>query len=101
MQQLKQFQYVARQFSHAGMSVRVEIGLSDEGDPWSVFSCTKSGAVLAHFARIDGTYIVDWHQLSRPIRSKELPDVLARFMRHFLGTLSPIAVCDLESNGAG
>jgi hypothetical protein len=85
MQHLKQFEYAARQFSRAGMSVRVEIGLSDEGDPWSVFYCPKSGVVLAHFARIDGIYIVDWHQLSRPTRSNELPEVLARFLRHSLG----------------
>jgi hypothetical protein len=38
--------------------VATDGGVTDEGDPWFVFCDTDSGEVLAHFAKINGQYIV-------------------------------------------
>jgi hypothetical protein len=84
MHELEELQRVATHFGGAGKKLEIETGVTDEGDPWAVFCCPESGAVLAHFARIDGTYIVDWRQLSRPLRANGMREILGRFLQHCL-----------------
>ncbi len=40
-----------------GVIVESRLGESDEGHSWCIFCRVESGAVLAHFAKIDGAYI--------------------------------------------
>jgi hypothetical protein len=64
----------------AGLTIEINYGLTDEGDPWCIISRTGSDKVLAHFARIDRTYIGSWEG-SGDIRSGDcLRDVLDRFV---------------------
>ena len=39
----------------SGLTVEIERGISDEGDPWFVF-CRSDGEVLIHLTRFDGFY---------------------------------------------
>ena len=41
----------------AGLSVELEKGVTDEGDPWLVFIRRDTGDIIAHFARINGRFI--------------------------------------------
>jgi hypothetical protein len=41
-----------------GLSLETDCGITDEGEPWFVFCEANSGEVIAHFARIDGKYVV-------------------------------------------
>ena len=41
-----------------GFSVATEQGVSDEGEPWFVFCRADNEEVIAHFARIDGEYVI-------------------------------------------
>jgi hypothetical protein len=57
-QQLAEFYRVESALLQRGLVVTTERGLSDEGDPWFVFCLPESEEVVAHFARIDGEYVV-------------------------------------------
>ena len=37
-----------------------EHGISDEGDPWTVFYDRNHGSILAHVAREGSTYVLVW-----------------------------------------
>jgi hypothetical protein len=65
----------------AGIKSELELGLSDEGDPWCVFYRPRVDRVLAHFALIDGEYIGDWPGLRRVVRSNQLGDVIEQFLQ--------------------
>ena len=42
---------------HAGLPIVTESGLSDEGDPWTVFLREDTGDVVVHICRIEGQVI--------------------------------------------
>lgn len=42
---------------NAGLPVVVEGGLSDEGDPWTIFLREDTGDVIVHIARVDGLIV--------------------------------------------
>ena len=42
----------------AGLSTETDGGVTDEGEPWLVFSDAESDEVIAHVAHISGTYVV-------------------------------------------
>lgn len=56
-QETAEFYRVADIMNAAGLSVGIDFGLSDEGDPWLVFVRQETGDVIAHFARLDGLFI--------------------------------------------
>ena len=57
-QELAEFYRVESALLQAGFSVTTEQGVSDEGEPWFVFCRADNEEVIAHFARIDGEYVI-------------------------------------------
>lgn len=57
-QELAEFYRVESALTRAGISVGVDRGLSDEGEPWFIFFRADDGEVVIHFARIDGQYLI-------------------------------------------
>jgi hypothetical protein len=64
--ELSELGRVERVLQLADLAIEISCGLSDEGDPWCVISRIGSSKVLAHFARIDGTYLGHWKGLAAP-----------------------------------
>ena len=56
--ELAQFHCVIASLCDVGFAVETDSGVTDEGDPWFVFCDGNSGESFAHFARIDGEYVV-------------------------------------------
>jgi len=57
-QELAELYRVRDRLSQSGLSVCVEVGLSDEAEPWAVFVQSETGDVFVHIARIDGEMVV-------------------------------------------
>jgi hypothetical protein len=57
-QELAEFYRVESALLQHGLLVTTDRGLSDEGDPWFVFCRSDTEEIIAHFARIDGHYLV-------------------------------------------
>jgi hypothetical protein len=57
-QELAEFYRVESALLQAGLSVITDRGVSDEGEPWFVFCRADNEEVIAHFARINGEYVV-------------------------------------------
>ena len=49
-----EFARAAALLRRSGLQIACEWGLSDEGDPWTIFLRQDTGDVIAHIARIDG-----------------------------------------------
>jgi hypothetical protein len=81
-QEVSELRLVERALQFADLTFEISCGLSDEGDPWCVASRIGSNKVLAHFARIDGTYLGYWEGLRGGTRRGDcLHDLLDRFLR--------------------
>jgi hypothetical protein len=76
-QEMDEFCRIEMILQHA----ELEFGASDEGDPWCALCDAITGAVLAHFARIDGTYVGDWAGLRRARRTDQLREALEQFRK--------------------
>ena len=59
-QEVSELRRFERALQLAGVATDINFGRSDEGDPWCVICRMGSIEVLAHFARIDGTYVGNW-----------------------------------------
>ena len=57
-QELAEFYRVEASLVRANIEVETDRGRSDEGDPWFVFCNARTGEIIVHFARFDGTYVV-------------------------------------------
>jgi hypothetical protein len=57
-QDVAEFYRVEAALMKAGLRVSSARGLTDEGDPWFVFSRGEDDEVIIHFARIDGRYVI-------------------------------------------
>ena len=93
-QELNELRRVERVLQLADLAIEINCGLSDEGDPWCVISRRGSNKVLAHFARIDGTYVGQWEEGFHGIRRSDcLHDLSDRFLRSCskVSLLSPLA----------
>lgn len=71
---------VQRLLAGAGLDVEMEVGQTEEGDPWCVFCTAGPGDVVIHVARIDGVYILDSSALARPIEGRSLMHCAERFL---------------------
>ena len=80
-QELSELRRVERVLQLADLAIEISCGLSDEGDPWCVISRMGSSKVLAHFARIDGTYVGHWEGFSGTRSSDRLDDLSDHFLR--------------------
>lgn len=56
-QDLAEFYRVSDILERAGLTVSVDSGITDEGDPWFVFMRPETSDVVAHFARINDQFI--------------------------------------------
>ncbi|MEO1460301.1 MAG: hypothetical protein AAFV49_22440, partial [Pseudomonadota bacterium] len=63
----------------AGLAVEVELGETDEGDPWAAFCNAHTGDVVVHIARLDGYYLVEAGVLGRAIEGRSLAHCSERF----------------------
>ncbi len=57
-QELAELTRVRDILARSGLAIDTDQGVTDEGDPWFVFTRSDCGEVIAHFARIAGTYHV-------------------------------------------
>ena len=57
-QELAEFYRVEASLIRANIPIQTDRGRTDEGDPWFVFCNAKTGEIIVHFARFDGTYVV-------------------------------------------
>jgi hypothetical protein len=79
-QEIAEFYRVEAALVQAGVSVFVDKGVSDEGDPWFVFCRAADGEVVVHFARINDNYLIVADSLGCPIRGPDFRKVLADFV---------------------
>ena len=64
----------------AGLRIDTERGVADEGDPWFVFCHRESGEVIAHFARIDGQYVIASPALPKTLSGFDLRTIVQQFV---------------------
>src|ERR1700686_5301122 len=79
-QEIAEFYRVEAALVQAGVSVFVDRGVSDEGDPWFVFCRSADGEVIVHFARISGNYLIAADSIGRPVQGPDFRKVLADFV---------------------
>ena len=56
--ELAEFYRVQNALTKSGVGISTDRGLTDEGDPWIVFSRQDNEEVIVHLARIRGEYVV-------------------------------------------
>jgi len=66
--------------ARGGIACDVLDGASDEGHPWCAFGPAGSADVFAHFARIDGRYVVDWPGSPGAVLVEDLCAAVDRFL---------------------
>lgn len=71
-QEMAEFYRVQAALARIGMTVSIDKGLSDEGDPWFVFCREPDGEPIIHFARIDSCYVMDSPVLGAILRGLDL-----------------------------
>jgi hypothetical protein len=79
-QELAEFYRVESALLQHGLLVVTDRGLSDEGDPWFVFCRSETEEVLAHFARIDGHYLVVSSAFSGVARGRDFKLLVRELM---------------------
>jgi hypothetical protein len=79
-QEVIELRRVQSVLERAGVATDTNFGLSDEGDPWCVICRMGSTEVLAHFARIDGTYVGYWEGFNYGRSGDSLHDVSDHFL---------------------
>ena len=79
-QEIAEFYRVEAALVQAGVSVVVDRGVSDEGDPWFVFCRENDGEVIVHFARIAGNYLIVADAIGQPIRGSDFRKLLSEFV---------------------
>lgn len=79
-QELAEFHRVAGILRRSGLDVEIDRGLTDEGDAWLVYCHAETGDVIAHFARIDGQYVVAAPTLDRSLKGLRFNDLVDSFL---------------------
>jgi hypothetical protein len=82
-QEVSELRRIARVLQRAGLATEISYGLSDEGDPWCVICQMGSITVLAHFARIDGSYVGYWEDSGSKRSGDRLRLVADQFLRSY------------------
>jgi hypothetical protein len=78
--ELDHFQRAANILLNAGIALETDSGVSDEGDPWFVFCDAVSGDVLAHFAKLQGKFVVSAPLMKRAITGRVFADLIETFV---------------------
>lgn len=79
-QDLAELYRVEATLVQAGLRIDTERGESDEGHPWFVFCHADGGDVIAHFALIDGEYVVAAPALEGVLRGGNLDAIVRSFI---------------------
>jgi hypothetical protein len=79
--ELAEFYRVEGALLQGGLSVITDRGLSDEGHPWFVFCRCDTEEVIAHFARIDGDYLVISSAFSGVARGRDFKLLVGELMQ--------------------
>ena len=98
---LAQLHRVAAALRHPARPLEADGGLTDEGEPWFAICHLQSGEVVAHFARIDGSYIVCAPFLKGSLRGRLLCELIARFLDCCRATGGPGADDDVKHLSTG
>lgn len=64
----------------AGVTAEIDLGVTDEGDPWCAICSGTSDDVIVHIARLDGKYLFDSAALPTMIQGRSLDDCAQRFI---------------------
>lgn len=80
-QELAEFYRVESALINAGLSVVVDRGLSDEGEPWFVFCRESDGEVLVHFAKIEGDYVVAASAFGGIVRGQDIRSIVSDLLK--------------------
>ena len=91
-QELADLYRTQRILALAGITTKVDRGLTDEGDPWFVFMDSLN-EVFVHFSRIDGRYLVTSLMQEKPVWGDSLHDLVSEFSKQ----VQPVA----QTPGAG
>ena len=89
---LAQFHRARSALEKAGLSTETDGGVTDEGEPWLVFSDAESDEVIAHIAHISGTYVVWAPILSGALTGSNLADLMERFLQRWLAPTRELQV---------
>ena len=79
-QELADLYRTQRILALAGITTKVDRGLTDEGDPWFVFMDSVN-EVFVHFSRIDGRYLVTSLIQEKPVWGDSLHDLVSEFSK--------------------
>lgn len=79
-QELAEFYRVESALLQHGLLVSTDRGLSDEGDPWFVFCRSETEEVIAHFAKIDGYYLVVSSAFSGVAQGRDFKKLIRELM---------------------
>src|SRR5215472_13347903 len=82
-QELAEFYRVHDILGRMGWSVEIDQGWTDEGEPWLVFCDANNGDVIAHFAKIDGKYILASRHLAAPLEGKDFSELIGAFTARY------------------
>lgn len=78
--ELAEFYRIVDVMGRAGLSISVDVGVSDEGEPWVVFVREETGDVLVHIARIDGWVVAVSAASQEVVRAQTLKEVVRRIV---------------------
>jgi hypothetical protein len=77
-QELANLYRAQRILTLTGISIDVDHGITDEGDPWFIFMDSQD-EVFAHFSHFDGLYMVSSLVQEKPIKGRSLQDLISQF----------------------
>jgi hypothetical protein len=93
--EISELRRVERALQLFDLPLELSFGLSDEGEPWCAICRQGNDGVVAHFARVSGTYVGYWGGLS--YRDSDcLHDLLDRFLNR-LPSRSHSPKCNMPS----
>lgn len=94
-QELAEFHRVGDILRQVGWGIETEQGHTDEGDPWFVFCDEASGSVIAHFAKVNGRFVLASSVLDVPVEGASFSNIVGRFLSQY-----PMVVSAPKANGS-
>ena len=84
-----EFYRVIDVLGRAGISLELEMGLTDEGEPWAVFCGVDSGEPVVHIARLGPHYILAATTIAEPLRGPELRGLIRAALQDVPAVIRP------------
>jgi hypothetical protein len=79
-QEIAEFYRVSDILGRSGLSIAVDQGETDEGDPWLVFFREETGDVIAHFARVNSQFLAVSSLDNRLYRGEDVRAVVQQML---------------------